>query len=62
MRRGVLRRVSVQVFMSPANLFAAAGLGVMTFISSIFGDLIESSIKREAKMKVSARTALGGDN
>jgi phosphatidate cytidylyltransferase len=36
----------------PGPALAAAGYGVLTFVSSIFGDLIESIIKRDAGMKV----------
>lgn len=35
----------------PLTPWAAAGLGVITFFSSLFGDLIESIIKRDAGMK-----------
>ncbi|GAX81370.1 hypothetical protein CEUSTIGMA_g8801.t1 [Chlamydomonas eustigma] len=35
----------------PATPLGAAGLGVFTFFASLFGDLIESIIKRDAGMK-----------
>lgn len=35
----------------PASPLIACGLGFMIFLSSVFGDLIESSMKREAGMK-----------
>ncbi|KAK3234849.1 hypothetical protein CYMTET_54918 [Cymbomonas tetramitiformis] len=35
----------------PASPIIACGLGFMIFLSSVFGDLIESSMKREAGMK-----------
>jgi hypothetical protein len=38
---------------------AAAGFGVIVFFSSIFGDLIESIMKREAGMKVRRRGGAG---
>jgi len=46
------------VFGWPGSALAAAGYGLLTFATSIFGDLIESIIKRDAGMKVGA--ALGG--
>jgi hypothetical protein len=36
----------------PGSYVAAAGLGFSVFLASIFGDLVESSMKREANMKV----------
>jgi hypothetical protein len=41
----------------PGSYAAAAGLGLSVFLASIFGDLVESSMKREANMKVRARFA-----
>jgi hypothetical protein len=38
---------------------AAVGYGVLTFVSSIFGDLIESVMKRDAGMKVRERVRCG---
>jgi len=40
-----------KIFGWPGNMFAAAGYGVLTFFSSLFGDLIESIMKRDAGMK-----------
>lgn len=40
------------VFSWPGSAVAAAGYGVLMFFSSIFGDLIESIMKRDAGMKV----------
>ncbi|KIY93856.1 phosphatidate cytidylyltransferase [Monoraphidium neglectum] len=40
------------VFGWPGGAAAAAGYGVLMFVSSIFGDLIESIMKREAGLKV----------
>ncbi len=40
------------LFSWPGSALAAAGYGVLMFFSSIFGDLIESIMKREAGMKV----------
>lgn len=39
----------------PGSYAAAAALGFSVFLASIFGDLVESSMKREANMKVRAR-------
>jgi len=40
------------LFNWPGDAVAAAGYGVLMFFSSIFGDLIESIMKREAGVKV----------
>lgn len=45
------------LFAWPGSALAAAGYGVLMFISSIFGDLIESIMKREAGIKVCVRFA-----
>jgi uncharacterized membrane protein YedE/YeeE len=42
------------LFNWPGDALAAAGYGVLMFVSSIFGDLIESIMKREAGLKVRA--------
>jgi phosphatidate cytidylyltransferase len=41
----------VQGFRWPASPLAAAFLGIVVFFSSLFGDLIESVMKRDAGMK-----------
>jgi phosphatidate cytidylyltransferase len=40
------------VFAWPGSAFGAALYGLLMFVSSIFGDLIESIMKREAGIKV----------
>lgn len=40
-----------RLFQWPDSYFGAAALGVIVFISSLFGDLIESVIKRDAGLK-----------
>lgn len=44
----------------PGDAAAAAGYGVLMFVSSLFGDLIESIMKREAGMKVRSLRMCGG--
>lgn len=54
---GMFSSVAVSLLLSqllnwPASALAAAAFGVLVFFSSIFGDLIESIMKRDAEMKV----------
>ncbi len=42
----------------PGSAAAAAGYAVLTFVSSLFGDLIESIMKRDAGIKVRSERTL----
>uniref|UniRef100_A0A383WMR8 Phosphatidate cytidylyltransferase n=1 Tax=Tetradesmus obliquus TaxID=3088 RepID=A0A383WMR8_TETOB len=48
-----------QLFGWPGSMAAAAGYGVLTFVSSLFGDLIESIMKRDAGIKDSGNLIPG---
>lgn len=54
------RPPGLQAFGWPDNSLNAAALGTIVFFASLFGDLIESVIKRDAGLKVRRRTLLQG--